>query len=517
MSLLKFISAIWFFTFVFYIFAPTANATNKSQLLVINQVRGEECCDKGSLENLKTQVEASIKYKIPAYFAIRYDALIDPHYADYLKASMTAHPDLIKPAVFFEITPNLAKESSVIYKGTDESWFGAENIFSIGYSNEDNKKMADLLFSNFKNTFGFYPEISTAWMIKTNLLNYLHEAYGLKVTEITREQIGTDSYTLDGGPPHYPYPAGKSWLFIPDYEENDSVLIVRQTITDPLFNYGDTTSSFTSQPNDYLRNKSFTYFKPLIDQALFEQKQTGFTLLGLENSMAGNFQKEYIKQLDLIRSYADKNMIVFPSVDDLRTFWNNKKLSVYQGSDLVKGTNNNAYWITTPRYRVRLRMEDGKVYISDIRIYDTGFSDPYGSRLAQREGFWIVPYLLNSSIQEKKDKNILNLFDPQPMPVNNFTSVVSDTNGTQDKINLPDVKGKPDITMSDDEIKFRYNSKKGTVNLVFKANSILTTGISKDDLKIADTFSNQLINEKVECSNNNCKLTFTSNNQFGYF
>ena len=42
----------------------TIYAQEPGQILLINQVRGEECCQKGSLLNLEKQIETFNKYEI---------------------------------------------------------------------------------------------------------------------------------------------------------------------------------------------------------------------------------------------------------------------------------------------------------------------------------------------------------------------------------------------------------------------------------------------------------------------
>jgi len=255
----KFIIVILLFLFS----TTSVLAKEKPQVVFVNQVRGEECCGKGNLDNLKLQINAFKDELIPAYFTLRYDVLTNDTYVNYMKETIKEVPQIIKLGLLIEITPQLAKNAQVFYHGKENQWYEAQNIFTIGYSESDRKKLLDQLFSTFKNKFGFYPELTSAWLIDTDSLNYIQERYGLIAHQITREQWGTDSYTLYGGPPHYPYPASKNWAFIPDFDNKNPLLILRQAVTDPLYNYGDTTNSFTSQPNDYLKNKDFAYFKEL--------------------------------------------------------------------------------------------------------------------------------------------------------------------------------------------------------------------------------------------------------------
>jgi len=415
------------FFYIYKIFFPSISFANeKPQIIFINQIRGKECCSIGTLENLKMQVEAFEKYQIPSFFALRYDTLIDQDYIDYLKQQIKSSPDIINLGLLIEVTPRLAQDSGVKYNDGDP-WYEAQNVFTIGYPKEDRKKIIDHLLKTFKNKFGYYPVLTSAGMIDTESLNYLHKNYGVLAHQITREQWGTDSYTLYGGPPHYPYPGSKNWSFIPDFNEKNPLLILRQTVADPLYNYGETEKAYTSQPNDYFNaGLDFQYFKNLINQALFEQKTTGFALLGLENSNEKKYQDEYIKQIDYINQL--KGKINFPNLKQLSDFWSKQQTTYYQGRDLINKTNNQAEFITTPDHRERQRKYLDKVYTTDYRYYNSDLIDPYNDYVAKKHGFWIVPYAFDFSHVYKAEsifpetKNDL-IIDKQPeLKINKINS-----------------------------------------------------------------------------------------------
>ena len=90
----------------------------------------------------------------------------------------------------------------------------------IGYQPDDRKKLIDTYMTAFQNAFGYYPATSVSWMIDPLSLAYLQQKYGVSVQEITREQWGTDSYTIYGGPPHYPYKPSQNWAIVPDPQSN---------------------------------------------------------------------------------------------------------------------------------------------------------------------------------------------------------------------------------------------------------------------------------------------------------
>ncbi|MEK7109630.1 MAG: hypothetical protein AAB876_00240, partial [Patescibacteria group bacterium] len=469
-------------TLFFCLFQIKTNVSAKelAHVLIINQVRGEECCSKGSLDKLKMQVEAHILKKIPGYFTVRFDALIDDRYVDYLKEVTVRYPELIRLGLLIEITPQLVKNIDINHNINAENWFEAQNAFTIGYGKDESKKIVDYLFTTFFEKFGYYPIITSAWMIDTITLNYIHKEYGVKIQQITREQYGTDSYTLYGGPPHYPYPASKNWLFIPDYDNDDPVLIVRQTVTDPLFNYGDNTNTFTSQPNDYLRNKkNFDYFIALVNQTINQpDNQIGFAMFGLENSMDNNFQEEYIAQLEFIGKKNSEGLIKFVSVDELFGFWKQNKISVYYGKNLVNNSDWQALWITTPFYRIRLIKKNNNILITDVRLYDRNYSDPYNNYESKKSGYWIVPYLVNGSFKYHNDT------EKQP-PIKNVSNLPTANNGLFDL--------KKDLEIDSSAIVLPRIANKGDIKIKNTGNKIELSYLKSSHEKFTITFYDQKI------------------------
>lgn len=249
--------------------------------------------------------------------------------------------------------------------------------------------------------FGNYPTTTTAWIIDTPSLQYLREKYGVLLHEITREQWGTDSYTLWGGPPHQPYWPTDHWAFQPSASVSTTLpLIVRQTIADPLWNYGDTSSSHTSQPNDYdQKQRGFQYFRHLFTQAHGQSWPTTFALLGLENSMPEKYQLEFIRQLEFVSEWRGPNNHVltgqqlaqwYQDPTHYRPFW------VDAGRDESE-SQQQAWFVTTPNYRVRLRQDGKLLYLSDLRLYSSEFEDPYAKNIASRSAYWVSPFVIDGA------------------------------------------------------------------------------------------------------------------------
>lgn len=390
---------LFFLVFVFSIafVHPVFALTPKHVTVIINQVRGPECCDAGTIDHIQQQQDALKRNDLPATFAVRYDAITDKTFADYLKNLQALHYEI---GAFLEVTPSLARAAHVTYTGDVSRWYEAQQAYLIGYEPNDRKKLIDTFMTAFHATFGTYPDTTVAWMIDPVSLQYLQDTYQVKLHEITREQWGTDSYTLYGGSPEYPYTPSKNWALIPDPSAK-MPMVVRQTITDPISGYGDQTSGYTSQPNDYMnRGANISYFSWLLQQSHNQPTEPfTFDVIGLENSMDTKYQDEFSRQLDMVRQWINSNTADNTAMQGLQAaeWWthiNHPTVSVYQGTG---EQNSHAWWISTPRYRVRVRQDNGTVYITDIRVYDPAFTDPYTSLTAVRAGYWDVPFLIDGS------------------------------------------------------------------------------------------------------------------------
>lgn len=474
------------------------------QVIFINHVRGEECCDKGNLDSLELQLKTFSQLEIPAFFALRYDALIDIKYQKLIKKYNKNN--LFHFGVMLEVTPQLAKQSFVEYKDTPKNWFQAQNAFLIGYKQEDRVALIETIIESYENLFNSKPSFSTAWQVDTFSLNYLKKNHQLQMHQIAREQWSLDSYTLDGGPPHYPYLASNKWAFIPDFSNNENLLIVRHTIDDPLYSYGDNTSAFTSQPNDYsLDGKDFGYFERLLDQALNQTHQIGFANLGLENSMAQQHQEEYVRQIEKISEFVKEGKVtVVKNINLLKSIYREEKITIHEGNDLISNSNNKVFWITTPKYRLRLRFSGKKVMITDLRIYNPHLEDPYSSQTAQNKGYLITPYLINDGINfpqiktASKAQQFLNI----PM-INSFSAEPKkDTDLQYNYLELPAVTNFESITIP----------SKNTISYV-NGNRKITLNFNQDAFEIKE-ISNSEINFKGKEFDSN-PIHFSKNNNGG--
>lgn len=461
--------------------------------IIINQVRGTECCDVGNIKSLKLQIESAIKLQLPTTFSLRYDVLKNKDFTNLIKKYQ--NNKLIEIGSFLEITPELAKDAGVIYSGSTSNWYEAQYVYLIGYDQEEREKIIDTYMELFKKTFDFFPKINTAWMIDSASLNLLKTKYHINVQQITREQMGVDSYTLYGGPVHYPYYPSKQWAMIPS-NDNDSLIIVRQTITDPVYNYGDKTSSFTSQPNDYIRRKAkFDYFQHLFLQAHSQiNNQDTFSLIGLENSMPTEIQDEFLNQLKFVKKWQSEKTEhqVLTASEFAENFKSknpkNKDVLVYSGQD-QENPNEKAWWITTPKYQIRIRLSGKELFISDLRFYDEDFTDPYNNSSAKKMGWWIVPFIIDGSRYGFNDQsqNFDFLFNDSLVKTKNTTleptRILLTKNINSDDLLVNEINNEIVFSLKNSIIaKLDRESFSITKNFIDQTQNKLLENIKKDNL-----------------------------------
>lgn len=393
-------SFIILFLFVFF----TKSVSGKeATFVIINQVRGKEsCCHPGNLDLLKGIKNNSQLSNLSLAWALRYDALQD-------KDTLANLADLGEFGLLLEVTPKLAAESGVAYKGREDGsdWYFAKNAFLIGYTQEERKKIIDTLFESFKKEFGYYPAFTVSWMIDAWSLSYINKTYNVKLHEITREQYETDSYTLYGGIFNAPYYPSKDHPLIPGYSQNKlDMLIVRQTISDLIQNYGSQKAYFTSQPNDYFASPdklNFSYFNGLLDNTIDQSSGYNFGLLGFENSFSWEkYGSEYIKQLELINQYQKEGKIKLQKPSDyyfefVKNYRENKPF--YLKKFFSPNSEFGVLWYFGKNYRARVIIKNKKIILDDLRNY-SAITDPYKDNPATSDyAYWIIPYLIDGSQQ----------------------------------------------------------------------------------------------------------------------
>ena len=392
-------------------------AADSVATVIINQVRGDECCLPGSRDFITTLLETESVKDLPLAWALRYDALVN----DNFSAEIKKIPKQQAVGILLEVTPQLASVSGVLYKGKPDGsdWTSSRNAFLIGYSQTDRKKLIDTVFAEYFRQFEHYPDFTTSWMIDSWSLDYLNRQYGVRVHELTKEQFETDDYTLYGGIFNMPYRPSQTHPLIPDFKNGLNLLIMRQTMSDLTKNYGSYDSFYTSQPNDYKSHPDgldTNYFTQLFTEAKQQTNANAFALLGLENSTEWQmYREEYLAQLHIVSEQVKTKFarVVTPFV------YYNEQINQKPESARFLITDgfpqSGTMWYFGDTYRARLEVWPEGIVLTDLRLF-TNLPDPYTDAASTNRSYYIVPAILDSSQQfVEKESESLTRFRGHPV------------------------------------------------------------------------------------------------------
>ncbi len=457
--------------------------------MIINQIRGiEDCCDKGSGE-LIDEVVGSKFQSLPMGWTIRYDVFEDPAIFDKIKKIKNL-------GLLLEITPQLAKDANVMYKGSlnpqSSDWYYAKNSMLLGYSQEDRKKLIDAIFGKFKAKLGYFPSYTSVWMIDGWSLKYIHDRYGVVLHELTKEQYETDSYSLEGGIFNAPYYPSLNHPLMPgNFGNKLNMVMVRQTVSDLVYNYGSSKPYFTSQPNDYLENpqkKDITYFKSLVNNAISQPTEFRFGVVGFENSYSWDkYGQEYLRQLEYLSDLVKSGKLKVTSPSDFAKIFQNKYAEnppFYLEKNFNSKSKTGTLWYFGKNYRVRILLKDKKLILDDLRLF-TPLEDPYYQDPANADySYWIVPYLIDGSkmFTTSRNTNFKNL--------KNFISE-----------NKTDTETSP-FGIELGEGNFDLINKTGEIEITFKNNPERTIILQPEKIIFGHNLQAKFINTKDMVLNN---------------
>lgn len=391
-----------FLLFLTALIPPKSVIAQKPDIVIINQIRGKEiCCQAGTSDLLDALTGKNAEYKIGYGFAFRFDALENDKWLDQARR-------LGELGLLLEVTPELCRESRVEYSGKSDGsdWYKAKNAFLIGYPVTDRKVLIDAMMKKFKEKTGAYPKFTVSWMIDSRSLEYMSKTYGVVVHEVTKEQFETDTYTLYGGIFNHPYYPSRFHPLVPGDPGNKlEMLMMRQTVSDVVWNYGSAKAYFTSQPNDYMGfpdNGKFSYFQNLISRMTDSGDGQDFGLLGFENSYSWKeYGEEFIKQMAFVSSLHNNGEIkVFKPADyyDYFRSQNKENTPFFFQKDFQKGKSG-AFWYFGSKFRTRVILKKDRMIIDDLRNYN-GLVDPYKDEKAVLDyAYQVVPYLFDGSTQ----------------------------------------------------------------------------------------------------------------------
>ncbi len=330
----------------------------------------------------RRQIDLLKQYKLPATWALQYDALINPLYPELLKTQLGTNEEI---AAWWEIPEPLAKKAGIPWRGEHE-WDPVANVgFSPGYTPDQRRKLVDVYMADFKAIFGRYPKTVGSWFIDEVTLEYMAEKYGVIASCNCKDQIGTDFYTLWGGYWNQAYYPSKLNAYMPAQTRAGqiNIPIFRMLGSDPIYQHGTTPGLISLEPVYHNGGGGMPQWVDWFLDSLVNQPSLAFayTQAGQENSFGWDAMRKGLEyQIPLLAKLSNDGEIRVETLEQSGQ-WFRKKFPVTPATSVValddwKGEKRKTVWYDSRYYRLNVLWEKNGFFIRDIHCFDEDLVSP---------------------------------------------------------------------------------------------------------------------------------------------
>lgn len=372
---------VFIFFLIIYTTALSSQAEATSRYTtIIHPIRSRQLWHDKRIEILKRHIAFTEKKNLPITLLLQYDVFKDQEVTRVLQS--LKQPNEL--GLFLEVSEDLATDSFVPYLMGVGDWARPDKVFFSGYEVSERKRMIDRLIRSFKTTFGYMPKSVGAWYIDPVTLTYLEEKYGVAAALMVADQYSTDTYHLWGQYFGFPYfPSRNNTLMPAQTTVNKLTTVISQwALRDPYLSYGvgAWSSTYSLQANDYQGHHQLDteYFKNLFSlyASANDQKLSQVTV-GLEVGQEPEYLPELERQVDFINTEKQQGNIAVVTMGEFADLFREKYQRLSPTATFLQknDTGQQTFWYMSPWYRVNLILEDGKLFIRDLRVYDENIKE----------------------------------------------------------------------------------------------------------------------------------------------
>jgi len=378
----------------------------------------------------KNQIQLFKKFKLPATFAVQYDALIDKRYEDLFKKSLGPKDEI---AAWWEIPQALVEKAGLKWRGSHE-WDPAANVgFSPGYTPAERRKLVDVYMAGFKRIFGHYPATVGSWFIDEVTLEYMAKRYGIIASCNCKDQVGTDFYTMWGGYWDQAYYPSRLDAYMPAQTESGqiNVPIFRMLGSDPIYQHGTTPGMYTLEPVYSAAGGSQEFVRWFFN-SIFEEPSLAFAYAqaGQENSFGWDAMKTGLTfQAEFLANKVRSGQIKVETLAQSGKWFKNNfpvtpPTSVVALTDW-RNQNRKTVWYDSRFYRLNLLWQDGLFYIRDIHCFDESIvSSTHSTPLTKTALAYETLPVMDTAIWSQESQVSVGMWPVLILPNGNTASMV---------------------------------------------------------------------------------------------
>ena len=368
----------------------------KRQILnIINFIRGVEPRLKMDLVTpVREQIALAKKHGLKTTFLLQYDALTDSTYTDMLRGLDT---DMFETGVWFEVVQPLCEKAGIMWRGRFPWDWHSHCGFSVGYTEAEREKLIDILFSDFRAKFGYYPCSFGSWAFDAHTLRYAADNYGLDAACNCKDQWGTDGYNMWGGYYGQGYYPSKNNAFAPARSPANmiDVPVFRMLGSDPISQYdlgldvsvGAGVQGVASLEPVYTGGTGGGGVPRWVDWYLSENYSGrclsfGYAQAGQENSfgwakMKAGLEYQYARFAEMCAAGRLEAETLGETGRWYKQTYAETPASVVAATDDMDGSGRRSVWYSSKNYRANIYAEGGRFWIRDIHLFRDGYKERY--------------------------------------------------------------------------------------------------------------------------------------------
>lgn len=341
-------------------------------------------------ETIQNQLIVAKQFGLPATYALKYDALMNPQYQNLLKEYLDENDEI---SAWWEISEPLCLRAGITFRRNKEEEEYDDRVntaYSLGYEPWERKLLVDAYMEDFFHIFGKYPETIGSWVLDCITMDYAAKQYGVVGIAICRDQMDTDGFTLWGGWPNGIYYPSKKNGFIPAQtkEQQLSVPVFRLLGPDPIYNFEaqvrDNLQGVYTLETTWLPGRNPKFINWIFDSLTKEDALgVGYAQVGQENNFLWeNIRPGYAPQLAVVEELVKQGSIRVETMAQSAK-WFKKQYEItpplsYQAStDWIEENNLSTQWYASANYRISFLGEENRLRIRDFFLYRQDYACRY--------------------------------------------------------------------------------------------------------------------------------------------
>ncbi len=334
------------------------------------------------------------RLNLPGTFALQYDALINPRYQRLFKTHAAKELEI---GAWLEIPRALVEKAGLPWRGPAKwQWDWHVDVdFTIGYTPDERKRIADVYMAEFKRLFGKFPATVGAWYIDEITLAHLAEHYGIVASCNCKDQAATDGYTLWGGYWSQAYYPSRVNAYMPAQNRSAQidVPIFRMLGSDPIYQYqeglgGDGQGVITLETIYSPGGRSRKWVQWFLNVIAREPCLAfAYAQAGQENSFGWPAMKQGIElQFPMFAHLAAAGALQGETLEQSGR-WFKRSFAVTPATSVValsdwKHQGRRTLWYDSRFYRANMYWRGNKFKVRDIHIFNENVVSPYHQKAA---------------------------------------------------------------------------------------------------------------------------------------